>query len=99
MSLLTDWYLAAGTLLLAMALMGATIARSVQRRNLYLAFGYALGRGARAARPRRPATAVGGVDRRNRRLLSLSVSGCGSAFRSAIGLGACRPSAGPGMVL
>ena len=46
MSLLTNWYLAAGTLLLAMALMGATIARvPFSAAILYLAFGYVLGRG------------------------------------------------------
>ena len=46
MSLLTDWYLAAGALLLLMALMGATIARvPFSAAILYLAFGYALGRG------------------------------------------------------
>ncbi len=46
MSLLTNWYLAAGTLLLAMALMGATIARvPFSAAIFYLAFGYVLGRG------------------------------------------------------
>jgi len=46
MSLLTDWYLAAGALLLLMALTGATIARvPFSAAMLYLAFGYALGRG------------------------------------------------------
>ena len=46
MSLLTDWYLAAGALLVLMALMGATIARvPFSAGILYLAFGYALGRG------------------------------------------------------
>lgn len=46
MSLLTAWYLAAGALLLLMALMGATIARvPFSAAILYLAFGYALGRG------------------------------------------------------
>ena len=46
MSLLTDWYLAAGALLLLMALMGATIARvPFSAAILYLAFGFALGRG------------------------------------------------------
>jgi NhaP-type Na+/H+ or K+/H+ antiporter len=46
MSLLTHWYLAAGALLLLMALLGATIARApFSAAILYLAFGYALGRG------------------------------------------------------
>jgi NhaP-type Na+/H+ or K+/H+ antiporter len=46
MSLLTEWYLAAGALLLLMALTGATIARvPFSAAILYLAFGYALGRG------------------------------------------------------
>src|SRR5262245_32926647 len=46
MSLLTHWYLAAGALLVAMALLGATIARvPFSAAILYLAIGYALGRG------------------------------------------------------
>jgi NhaP-type Na+/H+ or K+/H+ antiporter len=46
MSLITEWYLAAGALLLLMALAGATIARApFSAAILYLAFGYALGRG------------------------------------------------------
>ena len=46
MSFLTGWFLAAGALLLLMALVGAAIERMpLSAAILYLAFGYALGRG------------------------------------------------------
>jgi sodium/hydrogen antiporter len=46
MSFLTGWFLAAGALLLLMALVGAAIERMpLSAAVLYLAFGYALGRG------------------------------------------------------